>query len=77
MSRISNINLKTDVWTSVALDPYLGITCHTVTSDWQMVSFLLHINHFPHPHDHISIKNEFEEVKKNLIDFFFIYHHKL
>ena len=52
------------------MDPYLGITCHTVTSDWRMLSFLLHINHFPHPHDHVSIKDEFEAVKFYSIIYF-------
>lgn len=62
LSECPKINLTTDIWTSIAMDPYLGITCHTVAPNGKMFSFLLYISHFPHPHDGILIKKEFEEV---------------
>ncbi len=37
----SKLALTTDVWTSVATEAYLGITCHYITDDWDMQSFCL------------------------------------
>jgi hypothetical protein len=44
------------------MDPYLGITCDTVTPNGKMLSVLLQISHFPHSHDGQFIKNEFDKV---------------
>ncbi|MEQ2216688.1 hypothetical protein XENOCAPTIV_020451 [Xenoophorus captivus] len=37
----SKIALTADIWTSVASEAYLGITCHNIGSEWQMESICL------------------------------------
>lgn len=37
----SKLALTTDVWTSVATEAYLGVTCHYITDDWNMQSICL------------------------------------
>ncbi|KAM4557393.1 E3 SUMO-protein ligase ZBED1-like [Fundulus diaphanus] len=37
----SKLALTTDVWTSVATEAYLGVTCHYITDDWDMQSISL------------------------------------
>ncbi|XP_077062361.1 E3 SUMO-protein ligase ZBED1-like [Siphateles boraxobius] len=37
----SKLALTTDVWTSVATEAYLGVTCHYITDDWDMQSICL------------------------------------
>lgn len=35
------VALTTDIWTSVAVEAFMGVTCHCVTKDWEMQSFIL------------------------------------
>lgn len=35
------VALTTDIWTSVATEAYLGVTCHFLGDDWEMKSFSL------------------------------------
>ncbi|XP_035981203.1 zinc finger BED domain-containing protein 1-like [Fundulus heteroclitus] len=37
----SKLALTTDIWTSVATEAYLGVTCHYITDDWDMQSISL------------------------------------
>ncbi|KAF1377125.1 hypothetical protein PFLUV_G00197320 [Perca fluviatilis] len=37
----SKLALTTDIWTSVATEAYLGVTCHYITDDWDMQSICL------------------------------------
>uniref|UniRef100_G3N6T4 HAT C-terminal dimerisation domain-containing protein n=1 Tax=Gasterosteus aculeatus TaxID=69293 RepID=G3N6T4_GASAC len=37
----NKIALTTDVWTSVATEAYLRITCHFISDDWELTSFCL------------------------------------
>ena len=39
--RSSKITLTTDAWTSIATEAYLGVTCHYINDNWEMVSFVL------------------------------------
>lgn len=36
-----SIALTTDIWTSVATEAYLGVTCHFLGEDWEMESYSL------------------------------------
>ena len=58
----SKLSLTADIWTSIAQDPYIGITVHFVDFKYQYRSFTLGIEHFPHPHDGQSISNLIIEV---------------
>ncbi|KAI7806357.1 E3 SUMO-protein ligase ZBED1-like [Triplophysa rosa] len=39
--RSSKITLTTDAWTSIATEAYLGITCHYIKDNWEMVTLVL------------------------------------
>ena len=58
----NKVSLTCDLWTSCAMEPYLGITCHFVNSENEMVSTLLNVSYFPHPHEAQCIQSEIEEV---------------
>ena len=59
----SKINLSCDIWTSIVIDPYLGITAHYVDYDWVMRSHILDVSLFPHPHDSANIKIAIKTIK--------------
>ena len=64
VKNISKINLTCDIWTSLLVDPYLGITAHYVDADWIMRGHILDVSLFPHPHDSLSIVKELKNVYK-------------
>lgn len=37
----SMISLTADAWTSIATEAYLGITCHFINNDWELISYCL------------------------------------
>lgn len=41
LKETDNIALTTDIWTSVATEAYLGVTCHFLGDDWEIKSFSL------------------------------------
>ena len=65
----------TDIWTSLANDAYLSLTCHFTTSRWEMVTCVLATPPFPVKHHTASnIVDKIHEVmedhgleKKNLL----------
>ena len=58
-----SVNVTCDIWTSVILDPYLGITAHYIDANWIYRSHILDVSLFPHPHDNQSITAALKEVK--------------
>ncbi|KAJ8348900.1 hypothetical protein SKAU_G00274890 [Synaphobranchus kaupii] len=58
----SRIGLTTDVWTSVATEAYLGITCHYIGDDWNMKSICLTTMPLEHRHTASNIAEWLEEV---------------
>ncbi len=57
-----SVNLTCDIWTSLVLDPYLGITAHYIDANWIYRSHILDVSLFPHPHDNQSIIVALKEV---------------
>lgn len=41
LKEIDSIALTTDIWTSIATEAYLGVTCHFLGKDWEMESYSL------------------------------------
>lgn len=41
LSCSSMICLTTDVWTSIATEAYLGLTCHFINEEWELINFNL------------------------------------
>lgn len=58
----SKVSLTSDIWTSMANDPYLSVTCHFIDNEWTLRNFLLDTFHFPHPHDGAFIYEAVKEV---------------
>lgn len=58
----SKIALTTDVWTSVATEAYLGITCHYIGDEWNMKSTCLTTMPLEERHSASNIAEWLEEV---------------
>ena len=72
-----SVNLTCDIWTSLVLDPNLGITAHYIDANWIYRSHILDVSLFPHPHDNQSILAALKEVtfcSFYLIKFFWIFY---
>lgn len=52
-----DISLTCDIWTSTAMDSYLGITVHFIDNKWRLQNFTLDIQLLPHPHTGAAIKD--------------------
>ncbi|KAL0224672.1 hypothetical protein RCL1_002584 [Eukaryota sp. TZLM3-RCL] len=44
-------SITTDVWTSSANDPFLGMTLHFINEHFKISSIVIDVCPFPHPHD--------------------------
>lgn len=62
--RSSKITLTTDAWTSIATEAYLGVTCHYINDNWEMVSFILCTKPLKDRHTAENITHWIEEVAK-------------
>lgn len=60
--RSSKITLTTDAWTSIATEAYLGMTCHYINDNWEMVSFVLCTKPLEDRHTAENIARWIEEV---------------
>ncbi|KAL7854971.1 hypothetical protein SRHO_G00033500 [Serrasalmus rhombeus] len=58
----SKLALTADIWTSVANEAYLGITCHYITDDWDMQSICLTTMPLQDRHTASNIAEWLEEV---------------
>ncbi|XP_054861960.1 uncharacterized protein LOC129347772 [Amphiprion ocellaris] len=69
----SKLALTADIWTSVANEAYLGVTCHYITEDWDMQSVCLTTMPLQDRHTASNIAEWLEELTydkwvKNLSD---------
>ncbi|CAM4570827.1 unnamed protein product [Leuciscus chuanchicus] len=58
----SKVALTADIWTSVATEAYLGITCHYIGIDWQMESICLSTMPLEERHTAQNIAGWLEEI---------------
>ena len=54
----------TDAWTSRAGMPFLGVTLHYITNDWNMVTHALALRHFPAPHTATRYEELFGAIRE-------------
>uniref|UniRef100_A0A915JGX1 Transposase n=1 Tax=Romanomermis culicivorax TaxID=13658 RepID=A0A915JGX1_ROMCU len=47
LEKNSTGSLTTDLWTSSCCDAYMGVTYHTISEEWQLISKALAVPHFP------------------------------
>ncbi len=55
IKQTSAVSLTTDMWTSVNMDAYLGVTCHYVSDSLDLVTVLLGVQYFPLTHTAANI----------------------
>jgi hypothetical protein len=58
----TGIAVTSDIWTSNAMESYLSITVHYISSKWEMESNILKTQHFPERHTGVNISHSIEEV---------------
>jgi hypothetical protein len=63
LMQVEYISLTLDAWSSPAHLPYLGVTAHWITSDFEPCEVLLSMNELPYPHGAT-------EIQEHLIDLF-------
>lgn len=63
---VKYVSLTMDIWTSIAVKPYLCCTVHYVDSESKMRSELLHFNSIDPPHTGSNIREKIEAI----IDFY-------
>ncbi|CAB4489074.1 unnamed protein product [Rhizophagus irregularis] len=64
LTQVEYISLTLDAWSSPAHLPYLGVTAHWITSDFEPYEVLLSIEELPYPHGAT-------EIQEHLIDLFY------
>lgn len=52
-----DISLTCDIWTSITMESYIGITAHFIDDKWQLCYLTLDIQPMPHPHTGTAIKD--------------------
>ena len=60
--QISHIALTSDLWTSRTTESYLTITCHFVTSTWELKSLVLETFGFKKDHTTENIAASFQKI---------------
>ncbi|XP_073488938.1 E3 SUMO-protein ligase ZBED1-like [Aquarana catesbeiana] len=58
----SRIAITADIWTSIATEAFLGITCHYIAEDWKMISICLTTMPLEDRHTAANIAEWLEEV---------------
>ena len=66
LSRQAHVALTSDLWTSRATESYLTITCHFLTSSWELKSIVLDTFQFKHSHtaENISAADKWDILSK-------------
>jgi hypothetical protein len=64
LAQVEYISLTLDAWSSPAHLPYLGVTAHWITSDFEPYEVLLSMKELPYPHGAA-------EIQEHLIDLFY------
>ncbi|KAJ8369669.1 hypothetical protein SKAU_G00096970 [Synaphobranchus kaupii] len=50
------VSLTADMWTSINMDSYLGVTCYYITKETKLATVLLGVTRFPQSHTAVNIK---------------------
>jgi len=56
------VGLTTDIWTSIATDAYITVSCHYISPEWEMRSFVLATKEFPERRTAIEIAQMLKEI---------------
>lgn len=55
VQRVEAVSLTADMWTSIAMDAYLAVTCHYVDDSAKLATVLLGVLPFPEAHTAVNI----------------------
>ena len=61
----TKVALTTDMWTSEADEAYLGVSCHYLTQDFELVSVCLAVEHFSGRHTGVDIASGIRHILSN------------
>jgi hAT family C-terminal dimerisation region len=61
-SSFSLLSFTLDAWTSIFGNPFLGVTVHSITNEFEMRSYVLALRHFKPPHTSTAYKQVFESI---------------
>ncbi|GBC33907.2 zinc finger BED domain-containing protein 4-like [Rhizophagus irregularis DAOM 181602=DAOM 197198] len=59
-----SVSLTCDLWTSRNKQGFLGVTCHLITSNFEMKEITLAIRYIPYPHTGDNIQKLLEEIQR-------------
>ena len=61
----NKVVLTTDLWTSEANEAYLGLSCHYLTQEFELVSVCLAVEHFTGWHTGVNIASSIRHILSN------------
>ncbi|XP_072314069.1 zinc finger BED domain-containing protein 4-like [Eucyclogobius newberryi] len=67
IKKCDSVALTTDIWTSVAVEAFMGVTCHYVGDNWEMQSFILSTLPLEDRHTAANIAEWLQDVLKTFI----------
>jgi hypothetical protein len=56
------VSLTCDLWTSRSKQGFFAVTCHFITSSFEMIEVTLAIRYIPYPHTANAIQELLEEI---------------
>lgn len=62
LQETDSVALTTDIWTSISTEAYMGVTCHYIGKNWNMVSYSLTTMPLEERHTAANIAEWIEEV---------------
>ncbi len=69
------VAFTTDIWTSIATEAYVTVTCHYVSCGWQMKAFVSSTRAFPVRHTGVEIAHKLGEIAAELCPVLFMTRH--
>ena len=55
LEKVDSVSITADMWTSLNMDAYLGVTCHYVNVNDELSSVTLGVGHFSASHTAVNL----------------------
>lgn len=65
-SHLKSVSFTTDIWTSRNGDPFISLTMHFITSDWELLNFTPYVHPFPERHTGKNISLVLDKLIEHL-----------
>ena len=65
-SHLKSVSFTTDIWTSRNGDPFISLTLHFITADWDLLNFTPYVRPFPERHTGKNISLVLDKLIENL-----------